>query len=671
MDIKNVSALHVLCSRFMPLVTQYNNTFLLLGEWWEKVTLIGKINSHLVTATLIDDMDITRRHFKELQSNLINNLVKENIHKLELECSARSQVAIDILIRNLFERTADVGFLATDDDIRGFLRESSPTEKQQNAIVERLHQYTAKYSVYDEIVILDTQGRVRAHLDEKNAVVSSNDPLINQTLETTQAYVETFRHSDLQAGRRVAHIFSAPILDNNQQGASVLGVLCLCFRFEDELKGIFANLVGENEVVAILDHKSRVISSSDEQILPFGYQVGDSASQTEINAVEIEQHIYLSHRNKTKGYQGYIGLNWHGNIIRLANKAFPVKSVSDITDTYLLRRSSIFSQALQSISYNAERVVDDLSLVVLNGQIVSAKRNAMEFLPVLEEIRTICYRTKSVFDESINDLCNTVVSALLSDVQFQAFLAIDIMDRNLYERANDVRWWGLTSRFREILAHPIRSELDNSTLTEVIQYINGLYTVYTNIVLFDTDGTIIAVSNNDEKQLTGQNMPDQVVTKKALAVSDSNQYIVSPFAATSLYNGRHTYLYLTSIHASDNNNVVGGICVVFDAAPEFLAMLQDSLPRDNNQQILSGAFGLFTDRNGQIIASTKSELLPGQILQLECHFFELENGQRDSVILEYNGARYAVGAAMSKGYREYKTTGDYKNDLLALIFVPV
>ncbi len=33
----------------------------------------------------------------------------------------KSQVAIDILIRNLFERRADIGFLATDDDIRLFL----------------------------------------------------------------------------------------------------------------------------------------------------------------------------------------------------------------------------------------------------------------------------------------------------------------------------------------------------------------------------------------------------------------------------------------------------------------------------------------------------------------------------------------------------------------------
>ncbi|MDO8826311.1 cache domain-containing protein [Methylophaga sp.] len=670
MDSKDISTLHASCIRFMPLVTQYNHTFLSLGEWWQKVTLIGKINSHSVTPTLIDDMETTRRHFKELQSNLINNLVKENIRKLELECSARAQVAIDILIRNLFERTADVGFLATDDDIRAFLRESSPTEQQQSAIVERLRHYTDKYSVYDEIVILDPQGRVRANLDQTNQVASSNDPLIRETLEATQPYVETFRRSDIQSGRRAAHIFSAPIRDDDQHGGAVLGVLCLCFRFEDEVNGIFANLVSDDEMIAILDQHNRVISSSNEQILPFGYRVSGSG-QRGINFIELDEQYYLSHQNKTKGYQGYNGLNWLGVIMRPVQKAFAEKSATTKNDAVQLQRSSIFSQTLQNIAYHAERVVDDLSLVVLNGQIVSAKRNAIEFMPVLEEIRTIGYRTKGVFDESINDLCNTVVSSLLSDVQFQAFLAVDIMDRNLYERANDVRWWALTSRFREILAQPGRSHQDDATLAEVLQYINGLYTVYTDLMVFDTNGTIIAVSNLEENHLIGQPMPDHDVMKKALAISDSKHYTVSPFAATPLYNGRHTYLYLSSIRAPDNHKIVGGICVVFDAQPEFMAMLQDALPRDSSQQVLSGAFGLFTDRHGQIIASTNPELLPGQTLLLESHFFELENGGRGSVILEYNGDQYAVGAAMSKGYREYKTTGDYKNDVLALIFVPV
>jgi uncharacterized protein YgfB (UPF0149 family) len=98
---------------------------------------------------------------------------------------------------------------------------------------------------------------------------------------------------------------------------------------------------------------------------------------------------------------------------------------------------------LHTISTTATTVTDDLILVVLNGQVVSAKKDAKEFMPVLDEIRNIGHQTKGVFKSSINKLYDTVVSSLLSEIQFQAFLAVDIMDRNLYERANDVRWWAL------------------------------------------------------------------------------------------------------------------------------------------------------------------------------------------------------------------------------------
>jgi hypothetical protein len=310
-------------------------------------------------------------------------------------------------------------------------------------------------------------------------------------------------------------------------------------------------------------------------------------------------------------------------------------------------------------------------LIVLNGQIVSAKRDANEFMPVLEEIRSIGERTKGVFDNSLANLFNTVLSSLLSEVRFQAFSAVDIMDRNLYERANDVRWWALTSRFREILAQGRPTASERETLTAILAYINGLYTVYTNLLLFDTQGEILAVSNEAEGALVGQSMGDAPHIRQALAVNASQAYVVLPFAATPLYGGRHTYIYLTSIRAPGNGPVVGGIAIVFDSEPQFDAMLLDTLPRTAQGEVVEGAFGLFVGRDGKVIASTREQLKPGDSLDLDGPFFKLANGGRHSAVSEYEGQNYAIGAAMSQGYREYKTSGDYDNDVLALIFVPV
>lgn len=663
------STLHAACLRHMPLVLGYNNTLDQLGAWWHKVALIGKINSHAVAETLIDAMYDTQQRFQELQGRLIDNLVRENVRKVEMEFNARSQAAIDILIRNLYERAADVGFLATDDDIRAFLLrpESSITTADIDVIVRRLRAYTAKYSVYEEIIILDAQGKVRAHLDERNPIRHTDPLLIAQTLQSKQPYVETFRYSDLQPHRRTAHIFSAPITDGDGPTASVLGVLCLCFRFEDEMRGIFANLARTGEVIAILDNNGIVIASSDEQAAPLGRQMCCHGSR--IGVMQDNSEGYLVRTNATRGYQGYYGLAWQGHVMRPLSSAF--SSVTTRAEQGLLQWSRLFSDELRTISRNASLVTDDLTLLVLNGQIVSAKRDAAEFMPVLEEIRNIGQRTRGVFDRSIADLYGTVASSLLSEVQFQAFLAVDVMDRNLYERANDVRWWALTSIFRSIMSQPQRNRASDALLSEVLAYINGLYTVYSNLLLYDANGVIVALSNPQEAALLGKMMPCMDTVGRVLRIDDEQHYVVSPFAPTPLYGGRHTYIYTTAVRALDDVRVVGGVAVIFDAASQFITMLTDTLPRNTDGSILAGSFGVFVDRSGSIIASTDAELLPGEKLAVDARFFALRNGECGAAVLEYSGQPYAVGAAMSQGYREYKTSGDYQNDVLALIFVPL
>ena len=265
-----------------------------------------------------------------------------------------------------------------------------------------------------------------------------------------------------------------------------------------------------------------------------------------------------------------------------------------------------------------------------------------------------------------------VISSLLNDVKFQAFLAVDIMDRNLYERANDVRWWALTSSFRSIMEQPNIQNQDKVRLNSILTYINDLYTVYTNIFIFDQDGFVIAVSNSDESGLVDNKLADDNMVRAALSVNDSQKYAVTPFINTELYNHRHTYIYLSSIRSiTAKERIVGGIGIVFDSEPQFKAMLEDALPRDNNGTAIAGAFGLFINRDKQIISSTTDSLKVGEFLEIESDILNLENGERTSIILDLNQKRYAVGAVMSQGYREYKTTGDYENDILALIFVPI
>ena len=105
----------------IPAVKSYNEQLDMLNKWWGKISLIGKINSQNVAASILDEMQSTKDKFSALQVRLVQSLLNEYQLKRLSDDQNASQVAIDILIRNLFERTADVGFLATDDDIRAFL----------------------------------------------------------------------------------------------------------------------------------------------------------------------------------------------------------------------------------------------------------------------------------------------------------------------------------------------------------------------------------------------------------------------------------------------------------------------------------------------------------------------------------------------------------------------
>lgn len=163
------------------------------------------------------------------------------------EASAKAQFAINILIRNLFERTADIGFLCCDEDIRAFLRSSPATGEHSGglaALRHRFDEYVRKYSVYADVILLDPSGNVLARLKEGKNPIASADPIVRQAIQTEAAYAERFGESDLFPDAKNAQIFAFRVAD---ESGSVLGVLCLVFRFDDEMELIFSKLLAADD----------------------------------------------------------------------------------------------------------------------------------------------------------------------------------------------------------------------------------------------------------------------------------------------------------------------------------------------------------------------------------------------------------------------------------------
>ena len=75
---------------------------------------------------------------------------------------------------------------------------------------------------------------------------------------------------------------------------------------------------------------------------------------------------------------------------------------------------------------------------------------------------------------------------------------------------------------------------------------------------------------------------------------------------------------------------------------------------------------------GKVIAVTdNSPCNIDEQLELDAHLFTLTQGNKIAEIQSIKDVRYVLGVAASSGYREYKRTGDYENDILAFVCIPV
>lgn len=670
----------------MGSVDEYREELQRLGAQWDLLTILGQI---VGTGT---NMTGTRKGFLELTDRLLCQLALENLGKTVQQIGAKAQVAVDILIRNLFERTADIGFLATDEDIRQFIIKTTELsgeraldengepvnrtqikEDMKQALVSRFKEYTDKYSVYFNIILMDIDGNVLVQMDENSQVTRSTDPLVHDAMTTEAKYLEIYRHTDLLPQYDKALIYAYRVTRDNDSD-EVLGVLCLCFRFGNELKGIFRNLTTEDDwsVKLITDKTGYVIASSDKFQVPVGAKV-ETVFDREYGIINFAGRKYIARTCPTKGYQGFFGLGWCGHVMIPLENAFSEakgKGGTGIDDRILeavMSDPRLFSDELRSIPKKADKIQSDLERTVWNGNVQESDPSSKVLLWSISDTGA---RTKRVFEESIDNLHRTVIGSMLHNVWFWAALAVDIMDRNLYERSDDCRWWALTSAFRQILDKPQIADEDKSKITSILKYINGLYTVYTNLFIYDANGKVLAVSNPTEQNLVGTVINKNFV-RNTLALKDSSKYSVSDFVRTEFYDDRYTYIYGAAITSLENGRVLGGIGIVFDSEPQFHAMLNDALPRNERGGVEDGVFGIFADRKRMVISSTDENIKTGDVLDIDRSLFEMPNGKGMSKIIEHNGFFYAVGAHASSGYREYKQTDGYENDVIAMIFTPL
>ena len=615
-----------------------------LGVVWRMVESSAAISCPDEVAPILPTLEDTRVRFDDLRRRLVDQMVLENQAELADELSAKAQCAIDILVRNLYERTADVGFLSTDDVVRSYCAAAERSDAERAAMVARLSAYQAKYTVYDDIILLSPQGQILARLDGQATVQASSDTIVAQAL-AGHSYVERFRASDLATGTAPGLLYAHRI--DSDDGRPV-GVLVLRFRFADEMRRIFDSINEDNQQLALVlvDEQQRVVASNDEAHVPIGALMAP-VDGSDIALTAFAGREYLAVRRASPGYQGYAGPAWRAQAMVSLLTAFRQRGQEEGAGDVV----PLDNAELVAMNQNADAINRDLRRVVWNGRLMAGEDGGDRgrLKAVLKQVNQTGMRTRERVARAIQDIHRTSLARARRQTRELARLAADIMDRNLYERANDCRWWALSPVLREQLASDTP---DAAALARVLDGINRLYTVYSRLVAFDAQGVIRATSRGSEGDgLPGSSVPEPWL-QAVMQLGDAQRYAVSPFEDTALHDQGPTYVYLAAVRApADERHTVGGIAIVFNSSVELAAMLRDVMAD-------RAGFAAFVDAQGRVVAATDTALAAG-VVQLM--------GSRAAALLDHEDTHYAVARVRAGGYREFKTSDGYDNGVTAVI----
>lgn len=660
----------------MPDVARCELSLRELNQMWRLIESSAKMNCPSEARLLLPAMVATRTGFAHLEQALVANLVQEKVRHVLSELGTQARYAIDILVRNLYERTADVGFLATDVELCRFVAGLDGDREQAR---QRLSDYRDKYTVYDEILLLDSEGRVLVQADpatpdQRPLIAYSRDPLLQATLEQ-HGYHETFRATDLRPGKARALVYSHRML-HPETGAPA-GVLCLFFNFEQEMDAIFAAYrdPSQRANMLLLDAHDHVISSADPLWIPAGVRVPTNADG-QPQLLMFGGREYLVRTFSSAGYQGYPGpAGWKAQLMIPVDLAFRSHGASSLAEVEpalmqgLLSHAEAFSPSLHELMSSVTRTTRTIERIVWNGKVTSAANDSSghdggglnKLNTVLDQITETGQRSDALFSHSIQDLYQTVLAASISEAALTSQLLVDMLDRNLYERANDCRWWALSAQLRRGLAQPSAEQV--ATMAGVLRYINSLYTVYACLFVYDRSGRILASSG--DQQALGQSIHADTLGR-VCALRSALDHYAEPFAPSPLYGGEATFIYHAAIrHPDQSGSVIGGIGIVFDARPELANMLLSGVAGRANMR------AYFVTPEGRVLSSTDAACAPGDLLQLDAGLLQQAAGSHGGAsvarIQQHDGQYVIAACTRASGYREFRAADGVEQPVIAVL----
>jgi hypothetical protein len=302
-------------------------------------------------------------------------------------------------------------------------------------------------------------------------------------------------------------------------------------------------------------------------------------------------------------------------------------------------------------------------LVSLNARIEAARagESGMAFAAVAGEVMNLAQQMDASFhnletgtapllgelEVIARGLASSVRGQRLSDL---AATHLDLVDRNLYERSCDVRWWATEGAFVRALetGDPSDLELASRRMGKILDS----YTVYFDLVLCDVSGHVRANGRLAEFRSAGSDVADSAWFRAALETTSGTEFGFEGVHASPLVGGRRALVYSAAVRrgGEERGEPVGVLGVVFrwDALGQTIVENAAIPPEDASRTRV-----LILDADGLVLAASDGHR-DGERLPVG-PWLASNLSPRFHLVVPLDGSPHLVALARSQGYETYAT----------------
>jgi hypothetical protein len=220
--------------------------------------------------------------------------------------------------------------------------------------------------------------------------------------------------------------------------------------------------------------------------------------------------------------------------------------------------------------------------------------------------------------------------------------AIELIDRNLYERTCDVRWWATDSAIVDCAAAPSKAAVQH--VAERLSVILGAYTVYLDLWLCDLDGKILANGRSDRFRVVGQSVAETKWFRATRELRSGDDYVAGDIECQPSLGNAQVATYCASVRSGGKSDgePIAVLAIHFDWEPQARAIVK-GVRVDAAERVL------LVDSNFRVIAASDGKGLLSERVPL------LLEGRRSGFYRDRSGALVAFSA--TPGYETYRRLG--------------